>query len=158
MRLTIKQKLSTGFGILLIMFTVFGIVVLNNIANVQEQFSLVVNQDAAAIAKANQLYRLVVDMETGQRGFCLTQNEAFLEPYTIARGEFATLLEIEKKLVSDNPNQAKILERIHDLVGQWQEKAASPEIAMARKVTACKETNEYLESLKGMAALIDHRH
>jgi signal transduction histidine kinase/ActR/RegA family two-component response regulator len=155
MRLTIKQKLSTGFGILLLIFTVFGIVVLNNITRVQEQFSLVVKEDAPATAKANQLYRLVVDMETGQRGFCITQKEEFLEPYNSACDQFNDLMESLKELARHNPDQIKTLERIHRLVNQWQEEAAKPEIDMARRIGARRETNEYAESLKNLAALLE---
>jgi signal transduction histidine kinase len=50
-------------------------------------------RDAAGLAKhseevlttANQLERLVVDLETGQRGFIITGQEGFLEPWQAAR-------------------------------------------------------------------------
>jgi len=155
MRLTIKSKLAAGFGILLVVFAVFGFVVLRNMADVQAQFSYVVEHDTPAIAKANQLYRLVVDMETGQRGFCITQKEEFLEPYNIACDEFNELLGTLKELVSDNPNQIKTLVRICDLVEQWQREAGRPEIAMARKVATHREMNEQPASLKDVAALLE---
>ena len=135
MSMTIKRKLIAGFGVLVLMSGFFGVIVLNNMADVQDQFTYVVEHDAPVIANANRLLKLVVDMESGQRGFCITQQEEFLEPYNIARFEFHELLEAEKKLVSDNPSQIEALERIYDLVEQWQEKAAKPEIAMARKVS-----------------------
>jgi len=144
-----------SFGVLLLLFVATGIVVLHNMAHVHEHFSSVVQHDAPAIANANRLFRLVVDMETGQRGFCLTQKEEFLEPYNIAFGEFDQLLETGKELVCDNPSQVKTLERIHDLVGQWQEKAAKPEIAMARKVASRTDVNEHSESLEDVAALVE---
>lgn len=134
MRMTIKKRLIFGFGILLLLFIVFGIVVLDAMANVQGQFGFVIEHDAPVLANANRLLKLVVDMETGQRGFCITQKEEFLEPYNSANDEFHKLLDTEKELVSDNPSQVKVLERIHDLVKQWHEKAAVPEISMARKV------------------------
>ena len=153
--MTIRKKMIDSFAVLLLLFAAIGIVVSNNMAHIHEQFSFVVQHDAPVIANANRLLRLVVDMETGQRGFCLTQQEEFLEPYTNACHEFHTLLEIEKALVSDNPRQVESLERIHSLVGRWQEEAASSEIAMARKVVACRNTDEHLESLKALAALVE---
>ena len=47
---------------------------------------------------------------------------------------FADLLQEEKKLASDNPDQVKELEKLEDLVQEWEEKAAAPEIAMRRSV------------------------
>jgi len=155
MRLTIKSKLAAGFGILLVVFAVFGLVVLRNMADVQAQFSYVIERDTPAIAKANQLYRLVVDMETGQRGFCITQKEEFLEPYNTACDEFSELFGSVKESVSHDPNQVKTLDRIYDLVEQWQQEAARPEIAMARKVAAHRETNEPLVSLTDVSALLE---
>jgi len=155
MKLTIRQKLSTGFGILLITFSAFGIVVLTSMNSIQEEFSLVVNVDAPAIAKANQLYRLVVDMETGQRGFCLTQKEEYLEPYNSACNQFNSLMQSTKELIHHNPHQTKVLERIRGLVEQWQERAAKPEIALARMVGTRREMNERAESLRNLSALLD---
>ena len=79
MSMTIKRKLIAGFGVLVLMSGFFGVIVLNNMADVQDQFTYVVEHDAPVIANANRLLKLVVDMETGQRGFCITQKEEFLE-------------------------------------------------------------------------------
>jgi signal transduction histidine kinase/CheY-like chemotaxis protein/HPt (histidine-containing phosphotransfer) domain-containing protein len=136
---TIKTKLIGGFAVVLLLFAWCSIVALRHMADVQEQFSQVVECDAVAIANANQLLRLVVDMETGQRGFCITQKEEYLEPYYLARRKFGELLETEKELVSDFPSQIETLERIQDRVERWHKVAAGPEIEMARRV-ALQET------------------
>ncbi|MBW8014914.1 MAG: PAS domain S-box protein [Planctomycetes bacterium] len=155
MRATIKNKLVAGFGVLLLLFVAFSVAVMYNMANVKKQFSYVVEHDAAVIANANQLLKLVVDMETGQRGFCITHNEKFLEPYINSHDEFDELLKIEKKLVGDNPPQVKALEGIEALVDQWLEKAAVPEIAKAREAAASTDTNEQNKLRKELAALLE---
>lgn len=123
-------------------------------ADVQKQFNFVIKHNAPIIANANQLLKLVVDMETGQRGFGLTQNEEFLEPYNYARTKFYKLLEIEKKLVSDNPAQLMVLVEIGDLVAKWHQKAAIPEIAKAKKIAVTKDRNEKYEAMKELADLL----
>jgi CHASE3 domain sensor protein len=40
------------------------------------------------LAAANRLERLVVDLETGERGFLITREERFLEPWVAARTAF----------------------------------------------------------------------
>ncbi len=50
------------------------------------------------LAAANQLERLVIDLETGQRGFIITGDERFLDPWNDARRAF--------------PRQARTLERL----------------------------------------------
>jgi len=152
--MSIKWKLITGFGALLFLLVVFSIIVTANMADVQKQFRYVIEHDAPVIANANQLLKLVVDMETGQRGFGLTQNEEFLAPYNYAKTKFYKLLEIEKKLVSDNPSQLMVLVEIGDLIAQWHRKAAIPEIAKAREITVAKDRNEQYEAMKELADLL----
>ncbi len=153
--MTIKWKLMTIFGVLIILLVFFGIIVTANMAVIQEQFRFVIKHDAPVIANANQLLKLVVDMETGQRGFCLTQNEEFLEPYNYANTKFHELLKVEKKLVSDNPSQVMVLNKIDDLIEQWHQKAATPEMAKAREVAAAKDKNEQYKAIKQLSALLE---
>jgi len=129
-----KTRLSLGFGGQILLAAILGIYMLFGLADVKQQFNFVVKHDVPVIANARHLSKLVVDMETGQRGFCIVQKEEFLEPYIAGVKKFKALIEKEKKLVSDNPGQVESLEQIEHLVHEWQEKAANPEIAIARKV------------------------
>ena len=147
--------MAAGFGVVLLLFVATSMTVLVNMARVHRQFKRVVQHDAPVLANANQLLRLVVDMETGQRGFCITKKEEYLEPYNFAQDHFYRLLDIEKTLISDHPREIEILERIGDLVGQWLEKAARPEIAMARRVALGTGTEEHAASLGELAALLE---
>jgi len=133
--MTISRKMGLGFGIILAFVATLSIVVLFNLANIDRQFSFVIRHDALVIANARQLLTLVVDLETGQRGFVITGKDAFLEPYEKALATFAGLLREEKKLVSDNAQQIELLEQIEASLEEWQKKAARPEIAMRRKVS-----------------------
>ena len=143
----IRTRLGVGFGIVLLLTAVLGVTVLLNMADVKREFACVVEHDAPVMANARQLTKLVVDMETGQRGFCITRKQEYLEPYTVGGKEFDALIEQEKKLVSDNPSQIAALERIEHLVHEWQEKAALPEIAMARKVAANRVDARHLQDV-----------
>ncbi len=134
LRMTIGKKMGTGLGAMLAFIAGVAIVAVLNMANMDRDFSYVIEHDAKVIANARQLLTLVVDMETGERGFIITGKEEFLEPYDDAVASFADLLDEEKALVSDNPAQLRRLEMIEDALWQWQEKAGEPEIAMRRKV------------------------
>src|SRR5215510_12823748 len=60
-------------------------------------------QDAANLIA--RIYRRAVDAETGQRGFLLTQDETYLNPYAEARVEVPKDLDALGKLTIDNPVQ-----------------------------------------------------
>jgi CHASE3 domain sensor protein len=66
MRWTIGKKLGAGFGIILLLIVVFGIVVLVNIASVKNDFSSVVEHDTPILIDARQLVTLISSMEAGQ--------------------------------------------------------------------------------------------
>lgn len=48
---------------------------------------------------------LLQDAETGQRGFLLTNDRAYLEPYTLAVNEIGPQIDSLVELVADNPSQ-----------------------------------------------------
>lgn len=148
MKFGIGTKIGLGFGVLLVLITVLGATVLINLSRTDRHFSFVVEHDAPVIANANQLAKLVVDMETGQRGFIITGEENFLEPYLKGMVDFKSTIQREKNLVSDNPKQVQALKKIEDLVKEWQEKAAGPEI------NARRQTEEHTEGLGKVVEMI----
>ena len=133
MSLNIVKKMALGYGVLLALLVALGIVFMANLSAVIKQFSFVIEHDAPVIANARELSNLVVDMETGQRGFIITGKEEFLEPYNAGAGEFQKLIDKEKELVRDNPSQVKVLEKIEGLVDQWQQKQPGLRLQLGRK-------------------------
>jgi len=85
-------------------------------------------------AHGNLILKLLVDMETGERGFLITGKEAFLEPYEEGNRAYGKTMVSLKDLVSDNPIQVKRLQEIDALARKWQEVAAKPEIAARIKM------------------------
>ena len=147
MKLTINKKLWFGFNIILILLIITGIAELWNINNMRKEYEFLLKHDLLVISNAEELRKLVVDMETGQRGFCITRKEEFLKPYLDGKKKFKELIKKEIKLVKDNPAQVKVLEKIEKLVEEWQEKAAQPEITLARRISHSKITSDYLQEL-----------
>jgi signal transduction histidine kinase len=66
------------------------------------------------------VYSEVIDMETGQRGFLLTGDEAYLAPYETARERISARLEQLNSLTKDNPAQQQRLEELKPLVAARQ--------------------------------------
>jgi CheY-like chemotaxis protein/signal transduction histidine kinase/CHASE3 domain sensor protein len=73
--------------------------------------------------EVNQLNRLMVEMQSGTRGFLLTGDEEFLNPYRIAKPRLGTDFPALKQLVQDNPAQVDRLAHLQLLVGQWDDYA-----------------------------------
>ena len=65
------------------------------------------------LASANDLERLVIDLETGQRGFQLTGDEAFLQPWIAARASFdGQAAELKRLAAAHHVSQAGRAEQI----------------------------------------------
>src|SRR5919199_2305525 len=61
---------------------------------------------------ANELERLLLDLETGQRGFMLTGQARFLEPWRTARADFPRRAAALVRLVAGNPAAERSAARI----------------------------------------------
>ncbi|MDN8614715.1 response regulator [Variovorax ginsengisoli] len=70
---------------------------------------------------ATELQRRSIDMETGMRGFLITGDESFLEPYDSALARVKDDFGALKALVSDNPAQATRVDRIAALQASWND-------------------------------------
>lgn len=55
------------------------------------------------ISNANDGLRLSVDQESGMRGYLISGNAAFLQPYEQARPRIKAAMEGLRELVADNP-------------------------------------------------------
>ena len=86
------------------------------------------------MTKARELAKFMVDMETGQRGFMLTGQESFLEPFVAGEVGFADTMRVLRKLVSDNPSQLERLARVQRQHDEWLELAGQREIDLRRAV------------------------
>jgi len=70
-------------------------------------------------AQLNEMERLVVDQETGLRGYQLTHDPTTLEPYQSAEGSLHLALDRLLYLVMDDPDQLQRLRQIRDSHELW---------------------------------------
>lgn len=89
-----------------------------------------VDHTSQVISQANLTQKLVVDMETGFRGYLLTGEPEFLEPYEQANQLIEPSLEKLKTLVADNPRQVQRIVELTTKLQQWEQQALP---AIARK-------------------------
>jgi CHASE3 domain sensor protein len=69
--------------------------------------SLKARHSQEAIAAANNAETLVIDLETGLRGYFITRDEKFLGPFNKAEGNLPSQLQRLMLLVADEPRQVQ---------------------------------------------------
>ncbi|WP_122438945.1 response regulator [Pseudomonas viridiflava] len=71
------------------------------------------------INNTNRSMKLSIDMETGMRGFLLTGDQHFLDPYEVAKPLLTAELQGLQALVEDNPTQLDRFRRLLTLQEEW---------------------------------------
>ncbi|WP_122672749.1 response regulator [Pseudomonas viridiflava] len=71
------------------------------------------------INNTNRSMKLSIDMETGMRGFLLTGDQHFLDPYEVAKPLLVAELQGLQALVEDNPTQMDRFRRLLTLQEEW---------------------------------------
>jgi PAS domain S-box-containing protein len=71
------------------------------------------------ISNSRQLMRYMVDMETGVRGYHLTADKSFLEPYEAAKPRVPEQLALLLRLTADTPDQQRRIQEIQQADVRW---------------------------------------
>lgn len=72
-------------------------------------------QQETVTRQVRQTFSVLQDAETGQRGYLLTQNEAYLEPYNDARAELSQRLDALRKAAADGSLPRPLAGRVEAL-------------------------------------------
>ena len=104
--------LPLGVGVLSAVFFILLITYLLSVIQWVEHTDRVINN-------TNRAMKLSIDMETGMRGYLLTGDQQFLDPYEIAKPVLMAELAGIKELVTDNPTQLDRFRRLLTLQTEW---------------------------------------
>ena len=115
--LSIRNKITVAFLVILMLLVTIGVV------NFRQMNKLVSNSDWVShtqkvLTELNHILGLLKDTETGQRGFIITGDEAYLEPFTSAKAELPIQIENLRNLPSDNQNQQNRITTLEGLIEQ----------------------------------------
>jgi signal transduction histidine kinase/DNA-binding response OmpR family regulator/CHASE3 domain sensor protein len=95
---------SFGLAAVIGFFLISGVIAYSNIQTLKDDNQKIVHSHQV-MATLDQLLSTMKDAETGQRGFLLTDNERYLEPYNTAVSEVDAQIDALAHLTSDNPGQ-----------------------------------------------------
>ena len=116
-RWKISTQIAAGFTLGLAVFTIIGIISYRG----TEQLISTARQEKhtyQVLGELEEILSLIKDAETGQRGYLLTSESSYLDPYNQARTAIGQRIEALRRLVRDNPNQQSYLQTLEPLVAQ----------------------------------------
>jgi len=117
LKFTVGKKLGLGIAITMFIFALIGTISYVNIALIIENDRWT-EHTHEVLNKIDKIFQNVTDAETGQRGFLLTGEENYLEPYTVAVKDVDESIEEVKKLTADNPEEQQNINNVQVLVGE----------------------------------------
>ena len=114
MNTSFKKNLLVSYGTSLFLLIISSIASFMSIHNLLESQDWV-NHTNQVITKLGNVLSVLKDGETGQRGFLLSGQAEFLEPYNTANQKANQLMDEVKDMTLDNPVQQQAIEQLRDI-------------------------------------------
>jgi signal transduction histidine kinase/DNA-binding response OmpR family regulator/CHASE3 domain sensor protein len=132
----LDPTVAFSLGVVLVFFVITGLVAYFNLRTLRENNQKIVHSHEVIIA-LDELLSSAQDAETGQRGFLLTNNERYLEPYNAALAVIPSQLDAIAQATSDNPvQQARIAPLKAHVAAKLAELAQTIELRRTQSVEA----------------------
>jgi methyl-accepting chemotaxis protein len=129
----LRTKLFLVNGLILLFLIVISTIAYVGIKSLLYNFNSV-DHTHKVLAKASSIESAAVDMQTGMRGFLLTGQEPFLDPYKLGEKQINALIDELSVTVEKDPPQVLLLSEIRETVATWKREIGEPNIALRRQV------------------------
>jgi signal transduction histidine kinase/DNA-binding response OmpR family regulator/CHASE3 domain sensor protein len=115
MQKTVKNNLRIGLGLSLLLLFISSLASYISISNLVKSSDLVSHSNQV-ITNLDEIISTLKDAETGQRGYLLTADDLFLQPYTGAKEQAVVLLDSVEYQTTDNPVQQKNIKKLREII------------------------------------------
>ncbi|HLO83533.1 MAG TPA: CHASE3 domain-containing protein [Nostocaceae cyanobacterium] len=127
-RTIFQRRLVSAIALPSVLLLLFSGVSLWQVSNLLSALQWV-DHTNQVISQANYTQKLLLDLETGARGYILTGDEEFLEPYQKSQPVINQAFQELGRLVADNPAQ---VQRVNQLYSRYQEWHRLTSLALER--------------------------
>ncbi|WP_235922811.1 methyl-accepting chemotaxis protein [Rugamonas aquatica] len=128
----ISRKLYLGFGAVVLILAVLLGAAYTNFSRLAQANGWN-NHTHAVMAEAQNILESLLNMETGERGFALTGDDASLAPLKAGQEAFRAHVDKARQLTADNPAQQERLQKLAQAQQAWFAQAVQPVLDLRRK-------------------------
>ncbi len=132
--LKIGARLYLGYGTVVLLLVVLVGLAYTNFKKLGKANDINVHTYQVT-GEVNAALASLINIETGQRGFALTGNDASLEPYRAGKLAFVQHLDRAAALTADNPAQQERMKRLREEQQRWLSVGVDPVIALRKEAT-----------------------
>ncbi|MDP2138890.1 MAG: CHASE3 domain-containing protein, partial [Candidatus Didemnitutus sp.] len=115
MKWNVGTKIGVGFGLALVIYVFVGVV------SYRSTTQLIETSDARrhtgeVLAQSAEILSVLIDVQSGQRGYVITGEDAYLEPYQSGLGRLEQTVRELRSLTADNSRQQRRLDALEPLI------------------------------------------
>lgn len=140
----IGKKLLISFAAVVLVLITLSVIVFVNVSSYVTSNTWNIHT-YEVLSELEGITTSMVNMETGQRGFSITGDEKFLDPYNQGKSAFDTHFNKVKELTIDNATQQANLEKVKELKESWQQVAESSISLRREVVSGTKAMNDVIK-------------
>lgn len=147
MKIGIRAKIMSGY-LLVIAMVIFAFFLVNNqFSSVQADKDYIMGHDFEVTTLSHEIEKYVLDMVRGQRGYIITGEESYLQPYYTGLTEWQNHFDELYSLVDDSAQQTKLMS-IKENITEWIDTVGEPMIKQ-KKQEVNGDIASYLENDQG---------
>jgi two-component system, chemotaxis family, sensor kinase CheA len=120
----IHTKIIAGYLFILVCLVVSLLIVINRMSALQQEVDFISQHDIEVHNMTYQIQKNVLDMETGMRGYVITGNEEYLEPYNTASRQWLENYNTLHSLLVNDGTQQRNLEEMKPLIMNYANSTA----------------------------------
>ena len=151
---TFGRRIVAGFTLPLLLLVGIGAVAYRSISSLTSTNHLVAHTHQV-LEDTTEVLSLMKDSETGQRGYVITGDESFLQPYQAGSGGVAAVVKQLLQLTIDNPSQQARLARAQPLIAE--KLAELSRVIELRRNVSLEEAVKLVRSGEGKRMMDDLR-
>lgn len=154
--MSLRLRVIGLLGLLTLILAGTGLSMALTLHDYNDQRAMILGTLTPARDASGDLLISLLNQETGERGYVITGDDSFLDPYREGRSEFDSAHKKIEQLLGDDPEVRLELDAVSAAVGTWHQVGAEPEIA-ARKDGNLDRAQELVASGEGRAAFDEVR-
>lgn len=129
----IRSKITVGY-IVIILCLLISVIFLNaQITSLQNSRNQIIQYDSQVQTLTNNIEKSIKDMESNKRGYVITGETSYLEPYNNASVNWKVEYDKLRQLVAENPAQLQLLDDIKVTIDHWIANSGDPVIQMKKE-------------------------
>ncbi|MCD1261202.1 CHASE3 domain-containing protein [Paenibacillus athensensis] len=128
----IRAKVFTGYLLVIVCLGLALLIISGRMTSLQAEVDFVSTHDIEVHDLLGQIQKNTLDMETGMRGFIISGDESYLEPYVEGSRQWIDDYNKLRQLIADNQAQSDSLELIKTSIENWSKNAGEYAIQLKR--------------------------